>query len=118
MTAIYNIGLLTIILLVASVIIWAVRKAWSDYKQEINKAWSVIIGRRSAIVRESSKTGKVCTPENIIKGGHPKMDMSGYDYHPVDGNPKNGFYAVPLGRGEYKWDGSKIVKKEEKGNEK
>ena len=45
------------------------------------------------------------------------MDMSKYDYHPVNGNPKNGFYAVPLGRGEYKWDGSKIVKKEEKGNE-
>lgn len=40
MTAIYNIGLLTIVLLVTYVIIWAVRKAWSDYKQEINKAWS------------------------------------------------------------------------------
>ena len=36
MAAIYNIGLLTITLPVAYVIIWAFRKAWNDRKQEIS----------------------------------------------------------------------------------
>jgi cbb3-type cytochrome oxidase subunit 3 len=47
MTAIYNIGLLTITLLVAYVIIWAFRKAWNDRKQEISNRERVRNNRQS-----------------------------------------------------------------------
>jgi hypothetical protein len=47
MTAIYNIGLLTIALLVAYVIVWAVKKAWFDYKQEIGNRERVRSNRQS-----------------------------------------------------------------------
>lgn len=47
MTAIYNIGLLTIALMVAYVIIWAVKKAWCAYKQEINNRERVRCNRQS-----------------------------------------------------------------------
>lgn len=47
MTAIYNIGLLTIALLVTYVIVWAVKRAWNDYKQEINNRERVRDNRQS-----------------------------------------------------------------------
>lgn len=37
-----------------------------------------------------------------------------YDYYPVGGEPKNGFYPVRKGNGTYCWDGEKIVPKEVK----
>jgi|GEM_PF-3505595 len=41
--------------------------------------------------------------------GHPES----YDYYPVNGEPKNGFYPVPKETGTYYWNGKKIAPKEE-----
>jgi len=40
--------------------------------------------------------------------GHPED----YDYWPVGGDPKNGFYPTEKGVGTYCWNGEKIVPKE------
>ena len=39
-------------------------------------------------------------------------DLEKYDYSPVMGEPENGFYPVPKGRGTYYWNGERIVPKE------
>ena len=39
-------------------------------------------------------------------------DLEKYDYYPVLGDPKNGFYPVPKGRGTHYWNGKMIVPKE------
>jgi|LFRM01.1.fsa_nt_gb hypothetical protein len=36
-----------------------------------------------------------------------------YDYFPVLGDPKNGFYPVQKGKGTHYWNGKRIVPKEE-----
>ena len=41
-----------------------------------------------------------------------------YDYYPVLGDPKNGFYPVQKGRGTHYWNGKMIVPKEEGRHEK
>ena len=38
-------------------------------------------------------------------------DLEKYDYSPVMGEPENGFYPVPKGRGTYYWNGERIVPK-------
>ena len=45
-------------------------------------------------------------------------DLEKYDYSPVMGEPENGFYPVPKGRGTYYWNGKMIVPKEEGQHEK
>lgn len=40
--------------------------------------------------------------------GHPED----YDYWPVGGDPKNGFYPTEKGVGTHCWNGEKIVPKE------
>lgn len=47
MIAIYNIGVLTIALLVAYIMAWTIRKAWNDYKQEISNQERVKQNRKS-----------------------------------------------------------------------
>ena len=42
-------------------------------------------------------------------------DLEKYDYSLVMGEPENGFYPVPKGRGTYYWNGERIVPKEERG---
>lgn len=42
-----------------------------------------------------------------------KGEPYNYDYYPVGGDPKNGFYPVQKGKGTYAWNGEKIVAKEE-----
>ena len=41
------------------------------------------------------------------------VGLEKYDYYPVLGDPKNGFYPVPKGRGTHYWNGKKIEPKEE-----
>ena len=39
-------------------------------------------------------------------------ELEKYDYYPVLGDPKNGFYPVPKGLGTYYWNGERIVPKD------